>query len=215
MPPKAVIFDCDGVVVDTEPATLLLLQQDFAERGLSLTLDDLNRDFVGSVMAEVGSRARVLGADIPEDWVERFYARLYEHLAQGVALVPGILTVLDRLDAAGIPYAIGSNGSPEKMLVTLGQFPGLTQRFRAVLSGQADTLPKPAPDLYLAAARALHTAPADCVVIEDSPTGARAARAAGIRCFGYAPEGNPALAQEGAVLFTDMATLPALLELPA
>ena len=215
MPPKAVIFDCDGVVVDTEPATLLLLQQDFAERGLSLTLDDLNRDFVGSVMAEVGSRARVLGADIPEDWVERFYARLYEHLAQGVALVPGILTVLDRLDAAGIPYAIGSNGSPEKMLVTLGQFPGLTQRFRAVLSGQADTLPKPAPDLYLAAARALHTAPADCVVIEDSPTGARAARAAGIRCFGYAPEGNPALAKEGAVLFTDMATLPALLELPA
>lgn len=215
MPPKAVIFDCDGVVVDTEPATLLLLQQDFAERGLSLTLDDLNRDFVGSVMAEVGSRARALGADIPEDWVDRFYARLYEHLAQGVALVPGILTVLDRLDAAGIPYAIGSNGSPEKMLVTLGQFPGLTQRFRAVLSGQADTLPKPAPDLYLAAARALDTAPADCVVIEDSPTGARAARAAGIRCFGYAPEGNPALAKEGAVLFTDMATLPALLELPA
>lgn len=215
MPPKAVIFDCDGVVVDTEPATLVLLQQDFAERGLDLTLDDLNRDFVGSVMAEVGNRARALGADIPEDWVERFYARLYEHLAQGVALVPGILTVLDRLDAAGIPYAIGSNGSPDKMLVTLGQFPGLTQRFRAVLSGQADTLPKPAPDLYLAAARALHTAPADCVVIEDSPTGARAARAAGIRCFGYAPEGNPALAKEGAVLFTDMATLPALLELPA
>lgn len=215
MPPKAVIFDCDGVVVDTEPATLVLLQQDFAERGLDLTLDDLNRDFVGSVMAEVGTRARALGADIPEDWVERFYARLYEHLAQGVALVPGILTVLDRLDAAGIPYAIGSNGSPEKMLVTLGQFPGLTQRFRAVLSGQADTRPKPAPDLYLAAARALDSAPGDCVVVEDSPTGARAARAAGIRCFGYAPEGNPALANEGAVLFPDMAKLPALLELPA
>lgn len=215
MPPKAVIFDCDGVVVDTEPATLVLLQQDFAERGLDLTLDDLNRDFVGSVMAEVGTRARALGADIPEDWVERFYARLYEHLAQGVALVPGILTVLDRLDAAGIPYAIGSNGSPEKMLVTLSQFPGLTQRFRAVLSGQADTRPKPAPDLYLAAARALDSAPGDCVVVEDSPTGARAARAAGIRCFGYAPEGNAALANEGAVLFPDMAKLPALLELPA
>ena len=58
MPPKAVIFDCDGVGVDTEPATLVLLQQDFAERGLDLTLDDLNRDFVGSVMAEVGTRAR-------------------------------------------------------------------------------------------------------------------------------------------------------------
>lgn len=214
MPPKAVIFDCDGVVVDTEPATLLLLQQDFAERGLDLTLDDLNRDFVGSVMAEVGSRARSLGADIPGDWVEGFYARLYAHLAQGVALVPGILTVLDRLDLAGIPYAIGSNGSPEKMQVTLGQFPGLTQRFRAVLSGQTDTLPKPAPDLYLAAARALDAAPRDCVVIEDSPTGARAARGAGIRCFGYAPEGNPALANEGAVLFDDMMRLPGLLDLP-
>ncbi|MTH33417.1 HAD-IA family hydrolase [Paracoccus limosus] len=214
MPPKAVIFDCDGVVVDTEPATLALLQRDFAERGLELTLDQLNEGFVGSVMAEVGARARAMGARIPADWVERFYARLYDHLAQGVALVPGILTVLDRLDAAGIPYAIGSNGSPEKMLVTLGQFPGLTQRFRAVLSGQADTLPKPAPDLYLASARALNAAPADCVVIEDSPTGARAARAAGIRCFGYAPEGNPALAAEGARLFDDMTHLPALLDLP-
>lgn len=214
MPPKAVIFDCDGVVVDTEPATLVLLQQDLAERGLDLTLDDLNRDFVGSVMAEVGNRARALGAEIPGDWVERFYARLYDHLAQGVALVPGILTVLDRLDAAGIPYAIGSNGSPEKMQVTLGQFPGLTQRFRALLSGQADTRPKPAPDLYLAAAQALDAAPGDCVVIEDSSTGARAARAAGIRCFGYAPEGNPALAEAGAVLFGDMHALPGLLGLP-
>lgn len=214
MPPKAVIFDCDGVVVDTEPATLVLLQQDFAERGLDLSLDELNRDFVGSVMAEVGARARALGADIPEDWVDRFYARLYDHLAQGVTLVPGILTVLDRLDAAGIPYAIGSNGSPEKMRVTLGQFPGLAQRFRALLSGQADTRPKPAPDLYLAAAGALAVAPADCLVIEDSPTGARAARAAGIRCFGYAPEDNAALAREGAVLFDAMDRLPGLLGLP-
>lgn len=128
--------------------------------------------------------------------------------------MPGILTVLDRLDAAGIPYAIGSNGSPEKMQVTLGQFPGLARRFRALLSGQADTAPKPAPDLYLAAARALGAAPADCMVIEDSPTGARAARAAGIRCFGYAPEGNPALAREGAVLFDAMEKLPGLMGLP-
>ena len=133
-------------------------------------------------------------------------------LALGTPLVPGILAVLDALDAAGVPYAMGSNGSAEKMQITLGQH-GLIPRFKGLFSGQTLGKPKPAPDLYLHAAAALGVDPSACVVIEDSPTGARAARLAGMRCMGYAPQGDAALAAEGAVLFSDMKDLPALLGL--
>jgi HAD superfamily hydrolase (TIGR01509 family) len=147
--------------------------------------------------------------------VAGFYERLYARLAEGTPLVPGVLDLLDALDAAGIPYAVGSNGSDRKMQVTLGQHPGLLDRFRdRLFSGQTLGAPKPAPDLYLHAARALGQPPAACAVIEDSPTGVRAAAAAGIRCFGYAPHGDgAALAAEGATVFQSMADLPRLLGL--
>lgn len=214
MTPRAVLFDCDGVIVDSEAMTFVLLAEEFANHGLHLTPDEIARDFIGGTMTDVADRARRAGATLPGDWVDRFYQRLYAHLAQGTPLIPGILAVLDALDAAGIPYAMGSNGSDEKMQITLGQHPGLIARFNGHLySGQSLGAPKPAPDLYLHAARALGVDPAQCVVVEDSPTGARAARNAGIRCLGYAPHGGDALRAEGAELFTAMQDLPKLLGL--
>ena len=215
LPPKAVIFDCDGVVVDSEGMTFDLLVGEFAAHGLHLTVEGIARDFIGGTMADVASRARAAGATLPDAWVNDFYKRLYAHLASGTPLIPGILTVLDALDAAGIPFAMGSNGSDEKMQTTLGQHPGLITRFRGHLySGQTLGAPKPAPDLYLHAARQLGAAPADCVVIEDSPTGARAAVAAGMRCLGYVAH-TPAerLATVGAEPFFNMADLPGLIGL--
>ncbi|MES2665222.1 MAG: HAD-IA family hydrolase [Pseudomonadota bacterium] len=214
MTPKAVLFDCDGVIVDSEGMTLIMLQADLANHGLLLTLHDLETDFIGGTIETVGERALAAGADLPESWADAFYQKLYAMLAVNTPLVPGILAVLDTLDAAGIAYAVGSNGTPEKMQITLGQH-GLIPRFQGHLySGQALGRPKPAPDLYLHAAAALNVAPADCVVIEDSVAGAMAAQAAGIRCFGYAPQGpHPRLAATGAVLFSDMADLPTLLGL--
>lgn len=214
MTPQAILFDCDGVIVDSESMTFALLAEDFARFGLRLTVDDIARDFIGGTMAGVAERARAAGADLPADWVDQFYLKLYEHLAQGTPLVAGILQVLDRLEAASIPFAIGSNGSLEKMQITLGQHAGLIARFQGHLySGQAMAAPKPAPDLYLHAARALGVDPAQCVVVEDSPTGARAARNAGMRCLGYAPHGDSRLAEEGAEIFSDMKQLPALIGL--
>jgi HAD superfamily hydrolase (TIGR01509 family) len=171
--------------------------------------------FTGGTIASLFRTARDLGARLPDDWVADFYERLYARLAEGTTLIPGILGVLDALDAAGIPYAVGSNGSDRKMQVTLGQHAGLIERFRGRLfSGQTLGAPKPAPDLYLHAARALGRAPAECVVIEDSRTGARAAAAAGIRCYGYVPHGDGAvMAAEGAIPFRRMADLPGLLGL--
>jgi HAD superfamily hydrolase (TIGR01509 family) len=215
MTPRAIIFDCDGVLVDSEPAAFDLLAEDLAAQGLSLPRAEMERLFIGGTIAGVHVKARSLGAALPDGWVAGFYQRLYARLAEGTPLVPGVLDLLDALDAAGIPYAVGSNGSDRKMQVTLGQHPGLLDRFRdRLFSGQTLGAPKPAPDLYLLAAQALGHPPADCAVIEDSPTGARAAAAAGISCFGFAAHRDgAALAAEGAMVFRSMAELPGLLGL--
>lgn len=99
------------------------------------------------------------------------------------------------------------------MQVTLGQHPGLTARFNGhIYSSHMLGKPKPAPDLYLHAAQALGVDPRLCVVVEDSAPGAMAAKAAGMRCMGYAPHGNPALLAAGAELFSDMNMLIRILQ---
>ncbi|MEH7828574.1 HAD family hydrolase [Gemmobacter denitrificans] len=215
MTPAAVLFDCDGVVVDSEPATFDLLAEDLAARGLDLSRAEMEQRFLGGTIERCGRIAAELGADIPAGWTAEIYERLYDRLAQGTALVAGVAQVFDALDAAGIPYAIGSNGTMRKMAVTLGQHPALLQRLTGRLFSGIDLgMLKPAPDLYLHAAQNLGVAPAACVVIEDSATGARAAQRAGMRCMGYAPHGDGASLQaEGAQIFTSMAELPALLGL--
>lgn len=212
MRPAAVIFDCDGVVVDSEHPTLVMLRDDLERYGLCLTLEALEAGYIGGTVETVAAKARANGARLPDGWVADFYGRMYAMLRAHVPLVPGVVGVLDALDSAGIPYAMGSNGTPEKMAITLGQH-GLVERFRGHLySGQALGRPKPAPDLFLHAAGRLGVSPKDCVVIEDSPAGARAARAAGMRCHGYAPKGvHPGLVAEGAILFDRMEDLPGIL----
>ncbi len=215
--PAAVLFDCDGVVVDSEGPSFALFLEELAAHGLPLTLEAFETNFLGGTVEMVAERARAAGARLPEGWVGHFYGRMYAMLATGVPLVSGVVEVLDRLDAAGIPYAMGSNGSLEKMEITLGQH-GLMGRFRAVLSGQGIGKPKPAPDVYLMAAKACGAMPAACVVIEDSANGAQAALAAGMRCLGYAEHGPDtptarALSALGVPLFHRMAALPGLLGL--
>lgn len=209
----AVLFDCDGVLVDSEDIAFDLLMDEFASHGLTLPRARMEAEVLGLTMAGVAERARALGAALPQDWVPRFYDRLYARLELGTPLIPGIMEVLDRLDAAGIPYAVGSNGSDRKMEITLGQHPALWARLQGrMFSGQTLGTPKPAPGLWLHAARALGADPARCTVVEDSPTGARAARAAGMRCFAYAPHGDgAAMLREGALPFRAMGELPGLL----
>ncbi len=212
MTAAAVIFDCDGVVVDSEPIAFDMLADDLAAHGLNMPRHQMETELLGGTMRGVWEKARGLGADLPEGWVEAFYEKLYARLLLGTPLVPGIEAVLDALDAAGVPFAMGSNGSPRKMEITMGQHGGLLARFKGrAFSGQAMGRPKPAPDLYLHCAAIMGVEPEACAVIEDSATGALAAAAAGMQCFGYAPHGSPPLAAAGAVLFTRMADLPGLL----
>ena len=213
--PKLVIFDCDGVVVDSEPLTLQLIRDDLAARGLPLDLTKTTDLFMGSTIAGAGAQAREMGADIPEDWVDLIYDKVFAALARKVESIPGIGAVLDRLDRQGIAYAIGSNGPHRKMEITLARC-GLAARFAGRTYSREDVAaPKPAPDVYLLAASQAGVAPQDCVVIEDSATGSQAAVAAGMAVFGFARE-TPRAKFEGLteLLFDDMGQLPALLGLP-
>ena len=214
LPPDLVIFDCDGVLVDSEPITNRVLQSNLAGHGLDMPIDQILSLFVGGTMPGVMQEARKMGADLPEDWLDEIYAHMLDALGREVELVPGILGVLDRLDAAGIPYAVGSNGPHEKMDVTLART-GLKDRLEGRIVSRVDVPnPKPAPDVYLEAARRVGVSADRCVVVDDSPSGVRAGQAAGMLTFGFATEFAPEkLRPYCHFVFDDMALLPDLLEI--
>ena len=207
-PPDGVIFDCDGVIVDSEPITDAVLLADLTGRGLPITADDLPRLFHGGTIRGVAETVRGMGVDLPADWVDAIYDEIHAALEQGTPLVPGIVDLLDRLDARGIPYIVGSNGSRRKMTITLGQNDLMDRLGDRLVSAHEEGTAKPDPTLYLIAAERIGVAPARCAVIEDTPTGARAAVAAGMRCLGHAAR-TPAdrLAEVGAEPFPDMAAI--------
>ena len=187
-----VIFDCDGVLVDSELIANEVIVADLATYGLHVTLEESERMFVGGTIAGVGQTARNLGADLPADWVDGMYAAIFARLNEGVALMPGVVDLLDLLEARGLPYCVASNGPPEKMRITLGQN-GLWERFEATMvSAHTHGVAKPDPALFLKAAEPFGVAPGDCVVIEDSRNGVTAATGAGMRCLGLAPQGDGA-----------------------
>ncbi len=213
--PDMVIFDCDGVIVDSETITNLLLQEELICRGLDLPLAEIERTFVGGTMQTVAEKAKAKGADLPDNWVAYFYERMYEALAKGTPLIAGIEAVMDRLDAAGIPYAVGSNGSLEKMAITLGQHKELHARLKDHLySAHSVGIAKPEPGMFLLTAKDYGIAPERCAVVDDSPMGCIAARRAGMRGMGFAEhDDGTRLAAEGAEVFHRMADLPGLLGL--
>ncbi|MDW3224151.1 MAG: HAD family phosphatase [Paracoccaceae bacterium] len=213
-PPELVIFDCDGVLVDSEPLSNLVIRDNLAHHGLDLSLDQIVDLFVGGTMAGVMRTARDMGAVLPEDWLDSIYDDIFDVLGREVELIPGVVSVLDALDAAEIPYAVGSNGPHRKMEITLGRT-GLIDRLQGRIFSREDVPnPKPAPDVYLKAAREAGISPERCVVVEDSVSGARAGKAAGMFTCGYTAESGPErLAPICDALFDAMEDLPPLLQI--
>jgi HAD superfamily hydrolase (TIGR01509 family) len=212
--PDLVIFDCDGVLVDSETVSNRVLAANLARHGLTLTLEETMATFVGNSMTNVRNTARAMGAALPEDWIDLIYDETYAALREGVGVIPGIPALLDALQAAGIAYCVASNGSDEKMDITLGAT-GLAPRFEGRrYSAHALGVSKPDPDLFLIAAKANGADPSRCLVIEDSPSGAIAARRAGMACLGYVPEGHTdRLSAEGATVIRHMDAVAAHLGL--
>lgn len=213
-PVDLVIFDCDGVLVDSETVTNGILAENLSRHGLALSLSETMATFIGGSMVTVRDKARAMGADLPEDWIEAIYAEIYAALRRGVDVIAGIPVLLDALDAAGIRYCVASNGSDEKMDITLGAT-GLAPRFAGRrYSAHALGVAKPDPELFLIGARAAGVPPERCLVVEDSATGALAARRAGMACLGYVPEGHPdRLSAEGATIIRHMDEVAPLLGL--
>ncbi|MFZ2101400.1 MAG: HAD family phosphatase [Oricola sp.] len=214
-PPELVIFDCDGVLVDTESLANQRLAEILGDHGLAITMEESRKRFMGRTMKSV--RDIVLeenGIDLGADFPERWLAELPSIFAGGVEAIPYVRDAILYLRAAGTPYCVASSAKVEKMHLTLGAS-GLLPLVEDVLfSAWMVERGKPAPDLFLHAARTMGHAPAVCTVIEDSVAGVVAGRAAGMRVLGYAADpltDTQVLAEAGAVVFDDMRALPALL----
>lgn len=207
-----IIFDCDGVLVDSEPVTNRLMAEEMTAHGLPMSTEQAMDQFVGGTIRSVYENAVGMGAELPDDWVAHFYERMIGVLRSEVTIIPGIVDVLDALDRSGIPYCVGSNGPMLKMDATL-KVTGLWDRMEGRIYSAHDVgIAKPDPGLFLYAARDMGFSAKACTVIEDSASGARAAHAAGMRCYGYTrdtPEGK--LTAHGALPFSNMAELPGLL----
>jgi HAD superfamily hydrolase (TIGR01509 family) len=208
--PELVIFDCDGVLVDSERISLRVQAEWMSALGLQTSYEDCRRDFLGLGMPEtLRIIATRLGRPLPPRWEEDLAAAVREAFRSELRPVPGIFEALEEIE---LPTCVASSGSQEKMRLTLG-LTGLRDRFAGrIYSGDEVRRGKPAPDLFLHAALRMSTPPQRCVVVEDSPFGVAGARAAGMSVLGYAPDGSgERLAREGAKTFGSMTELPALL----
>jgi HAD superfamily hydrolase (TIGR01509 family) len=206
-----VIFDCDGVLVDTERIAVRIDVIVLAELGWPMTEAEVVERFMGRSDEEMTADIEAhLGRRLPASWEEPFrhlYRQAFEAELEPVA------GVVEALDAIAIPTCVASSGTHEKIQFTLG-LTGLYERFAGRIFSVSDVARgKPAPDLFLHAAARMGVPPAQCAVVEDSRYGVEAARAAGMRVFGYAgglaPGGS--LAGHQTVVFEDMRDLPRLL----
>jgi HAD superfamily hydrolase (TIGR01509 family) len=208
---RSVIFDCDGVLVDTELISNTVLAGLLTEAGLPRTLENCMRNYRGRSIASVLTMAeRDLGASLPFDVAERYYAEVEAVFARELEPVPGVIGALDRI---ALPTCVASSGPHHKMAVTL-RTTGLWERFEGrIFSATEVTNGKPAPDLFLHAAARMGFDPASTAVVEDSLPGIEAAVAAGMRALAFTRHSDPTeLAAAGGEPFDDMAELPSLLE---
>lgn len=209
---QLVIFDCDGVLVDSEPMVNRIFAEMLTEIGLPITYEETVQKFVGKSLADcLKIVERSLGRPIPANFVKRFKEREIAALNRELQPIPGIASVLDQLT---VPKCVASNSSPRHIHLVL-QLTELFHHFDGKLFSAAQVeRAKPFPDLYLHAARQMGADPQACVVIEDSVPGVQAGCAAGMTVLGYAQRSNrQALAAAGAqVIFEDMGQLIELLE---
>ena len=206
-PPGLVIFDCDGVLVDTETLANRKLSEWLTQAGFPVTYEECRGRFCGRSMRSVQEEIEAAGVDLGADFVDRWNAGLPDLFANGVEAVPHVETLIRALGAAGIPFCVASSARLSKMHITLGAT-GLLPHFEgAMFSSTMVARGKPFPDLFLHAAATMGFPAENCIVLEDSVAGTAAGIAAGMRVYAY--RGDPlsdreGLARAGGILFDDM-----------
>jgi HAD superfamily hydrolase (TIGR01509 family) len=210
-PLELVVFDCDGVLVDSERIAVRVEARFLAELGWPLSEAEVVERFMGRTAEFMDDAVEAqLGSRLPDDWKDQFQRRYAEAFAAELGPVDGVTEALDQI---AVPTCVASSGSHDKLRFTLGHT-GLYQRFEGrIFSGYEVANGKPAPDLFLHAAASMGAEPGRCAVVEDSHYGVLAARAAGMRVFGYAGGLTPPerLEGQGTTVFHDMRDLPRLL----
>jgi HAD superfamily hydrolase (TIGR01509 family) len=214
-PLRLVIFDCDGVLIDSEAITSQIVAAELSALGWSMEVARAEQLFRGMTLTDMEPViARKLGRAVDPGWRAQLMDAIVDSMSHQARLVDGALAALDGADAVGLPWRIASNSSHQELAAKFG-CTGLTSRVRGRVHSHKDVAHgKPAPDLFLATAAAEGVDPADCLVIEDSIPGVKAARAAGMQCLGYSPHGDVAdLAAFEAYPLTSMHDVPRLLAL--
>ncbi|MBT5267571.1 MAG: HAD family phosphatase [Rhodospirillaceae bacterium] len=209
-----VIFDCDGVLVDSEPIVFAVFVESLRPFGIELSVEEAVRRYKGHRLRE--NRQQLLrdyGIDMPESWEREQFQLGEDRLAVEVGAITGVAPVVERLVGRGNPVCVASQSRMTRIELSLKRA-DLWSHFEGnVFSAHMVEKAKPAPDVYLLAAKTMGHAPESCFVIEDTVAGVSAGVAAGMTVFGYAADSDPAaLGQAGAVsIFDDMSELPGLL----
>jgi len=217
VPIRLVIFDCDGVLIDSEALCDRVVSAELHRAGWALSPADCHRLFLGLTFPDIRQAAEShLHCRLGRDWVEHVVRRVTEVMAAEAEPIPGARAALEATAALGLPFRIASNSSHTEMAAKFSRA-GFSDIVNGRIHSAYDMIAlgkhgKPDPDLFLAAASAEGVPPDACVVIEDSLAGVRAAVAAGMTCLGFSPGTDGAhLRQAGALPFTSMFALPDLL----
>lgn len=183
---RTIIFDFDGVLANSEIIALAELQACLADYGVDYDWNDLVAIFLGASLKQItGHITERTGRDVHDEFQREWYRRLFERYERELQPIAGASALLDRLDAAGINYCIASGGSYERLGIALNCI-GLAERFTGrAFSADSVAHGKPAPDLFLFAAKKLGVEPGHCLVIEDATAGVLAAKRADIRVLGF------------------------------
>jgi HAD superfamily hydrolase (TIGR01509 family) len=213
---QLVIFDCDGVLVDSEVISNEVLARALTEQGLPTTLAQSRRDYQGLLLADIDSRAQAkLGRPLAEGWLQRYERDRAAVFRSELRAVPGVAEAVRRIQAAGVAVCVASQGKLEKTRLSL-KLTKLDPLFsdKALFSAYSVPRGKPHPDLFLHAAANMAADPSRCAVVEDTPSGVTSAVAAGMRVLGYTADSDAvALRQAGAETLLTMNELPSLLGL--
>ena len=210
---ELIIFDNDGVLVDSEPISNRLLAAYLTELGHPTSYEESIRDYMGSAMHRIHELVlERTGQRLPDEFDDVFHARVFAAFERELEPVDGAVQVLEKLAADGVPYCVASSGSHERIRVGHRKT-GLDRWFEEerIFSSQDVGRGKPAPDLFLHAAERMGVPPDKCVVIEDSPLGVQAAHAAGMDVYGFTAMTPAARLASASQLFGDMDELADLL----
>ncbi|MCF6214762.1 MAG: HAD family hydrolase [Emcibacter sp.] len=203
---ELVIFDCDGVLVDSELIANEVLRQALAGYGLQMTIDEIMAEFVGLSMASVIVKLdKMLGRELPDDFLSELQKKTFTAFTNSLQPVAGIREALQRLTKMPLRICVASSGSFEKMNFTLGHT-NLKHYFQDhIFSASQVSRGKPYPDIYLYAAKQMDCDPAQCLVIEDSLPGVQGAVAAGMEVLAYSVRGqDKKLAIAGGMVISSM-----------